>query len=109
MADGQAAAGAVACTASRIAAVTASGWETDSACEAPGTSRTPAASARSAMKRCSATGILRSESLKTNQDGSDFQAGVSDGNPVVRAASVTGRWAAPMTAAVVAGTSAANW
>ena len=86
-------------TASRIEAVTACGWETLSAWDASGTSRTPLAAARSAMNRCRATGMLRSWSLKTNQDGIDCQAGVLVGSPVVRAISVTGRWVAHIRAA----------
>jgi hypothetical protein len=40
---------------------------------------------RSAMKRCKATGMLRSWSLTTNQDGIVFQAGFSVARPVARA------------------------
>jgi hypothetical protein len=71
--------------ASRIVSTTAAGWETLSVWEAPTISRTPCALVRSAMKRCKATGMLRSWSLTTNQDGIVFQAGFSVARPVARA------------------------
>jgi hypothetical protein len=80
-----------------------------SAWDAPGTSRTSFAPARSAMKRCRATGMLRSWPPKTNQDGIVFHAGASVGSPAVRAVYVTGRWVALITAAWAEDASAANW
>src|SRR4051794_5720381 len=61
------AAGHMAASASRIVAVTASGADTEMACDPPGTSRVAFDPARSAMKRCRATGMLRSWSPNTNQ------------------------------------------
>ena len=64
--------------------------------------------ARSKKKRCSATGMLRSSSLKTNQDGIVFHAGVAVGR-AVGATVISRRWVAAISAAVSAGTSAQNW
>jgi hypothetical protein len=51
------------------------------------------------MKRCRVTGMLRSWSLNTNQDGNVDHAGAAVGSPSESAASVTGRWVAAITAA----------
>src|SRR5918995_2338123 len=88
-----------AATASRIVAATASGLDTLSACDAPGTSRVPLELARSARNRCNVTGMFRSSSPSTNHDGRCFHAGVSVGSPSERAAWVTGRCVVPMRAA----------
>jgi hypothetical protein len=65
--------------ASRISAAVARGWETEMACEAPGTSMVRRAPARRAMYRWRAAGMLRSSSPNTNQDGRSRRAGCAEG------------------------------
>lgn len=47
------------------------------ACATPASSRVPGDPARSATKRCSSAGMLRSWPPKTNHEGIVFHAGVS--------------------------------
>lgn len=98
----------MALSASKIVSATASGCETLMAWDAPASSLVPREPARSAPARCTAAGMFRSYSPKTNHEGVSFHAGVSAGSGSERAASVTGRWVAAMSAASSAETSAAN-
>jgi hypothetical protein len=96
---------ATASAAWRIDAVTASGRETLSAWDAPGTSRWPLAAGQVGHEAVQGDRDVEVSSLKTNHAGIAVHAGVPVGSPAVRAMSVTGRrWVALITPARAEGT-----
>src|SRR5690606_21571839 len=92
--------------ADAMTSATTSGWDTTAACDAPAISRVPRDAVRSPPARNTATGMLRSWSPYTCQEGMLFHAGCEVGSASERAASVTGRCVAAMSAATSSETSA---